>query len=105
MTFRSVSLTIRLPWLVSTVRKTAYVPKLPMKIEKKKWLQRGHPPTFLIIWWGIEFKGASEIHFCQKKVRTMKSSPVYKAKEQPFGKGVMGSIHGPSINHIGEILL
>lgn len=39
-------------------------------------VERGHHPASVMVWWGVSWKGVTELHFCEKGVKT--SARVYK---------------------------
>lgn len=39
-------------------------------------VQRGHFPASVMVWWGVSYDGVTELHFCEKGVKT--SAKVYK---------------------------
>lgn len=43
-----------------------------LKIPKKNIprVMRGHHPSSVMVWWGVSWQGATELHFCEKGVKT-----------------------------------
>nr|AEO90418.1 putative MhmaT1 transposase [Misgolas hubbardi] len=39
-------------------------------------IMRGHYPASVMVWWGVSYEGATELHFCEKGVKT--SAKVYQ---------------------------
>lgn len=39
-------------------------------------IQRGHHPASVMVWWGVAYDGVTELHFCEKGVKT--SAKVYQ---------------------------
>lgn len=39
-------------------------------------VQRGHHPASVMVWWGVAYDGVTELHFCEKGVKT--SAKVYQ---------------------------
>ena len=33
-------------------------------------VQRGHHPSSVMVWWGVNYSGATQLHFCEKGVKT-----------------------------------
>ena len=44
--------------------------------EKAPRVQRGHHPASVMVWWGVSYEGTTELHFCEKGVKT--SAKVYQ---------------------------
>lgn len=44
--------------------------------EKIARVERGHFPASVMIWWGVSYEGVTQLHFCEKGVKT--SAPVYQ---------------------------
>lgn len=44
--------------------------------EKAPKVQRGHHPSSVMVWWGVSYSGATQLHFCEKGVKT--SAKVYE---------------------------
>lgn len=38
--------------------------------EKVSRVQRGHHPAQVMVWWGVSWHGVTQIHFCEKGVKT-----------------------------------
>lgn len=39
-------------------------------------VQKGHHPASVMVWWGVSYEGVTEVHFCEKGVKT--SARVYQ---------------------------
>jgi hypothetical protein len=38
--------------------------------EKVLRVQRGHHPSYIMVWWGMSHQGLKPLHFCEKGVKT-----------------------------------
>ena len=36
--------------------------------EKVPRVQRGHHPSYVMVWWGVSHQGVTSLHFCEKGV-------------------------------------
>ena len=39
-------------------------------------MQRGHHPSYVMVWQGVSYQGMAPLHFCKKDVKT--GAPVYQ---------------------------